>query len=236
VDEAWLFPVIKIGPKTMLEQSDLTIPTAHEILGELHPFAERLGCPPGLSGLTSAPAFPIQFGPVDGLPALRHFLQKYYSEILIACELPAIHRAYGHASRSEIRELIAADAELSLDPALQPFAGASQYVGTAQLKRLRPLRDQRLVQRYLHAVETGEAHGWHTMVYGLILSVYSLPLRPGLINYGRQTIGSFITSANFSLKLLEVERRELHENFCLGLPQAVESILKDNAALTPQIS
>ena len=43
----------------------------------------------------------------------------------------------------------------------------------------RPLRDQRLVQRYLTAVEQGEAQGWHTLVYGLTLAVYSLPLRQG---------------------------------------------------------
>jgi urease accessory protein UreF len=218
------------------EPSTLTLQAANEILGELHPFAERLGCPAGLSTLTTAPAFPIQFGPIDSLPSLRHFLHEYYSQILVACELPSINQAHHHASRSEIRELIAADARLSLDPAMQPFAGSSQYVGTAQLKQLRPLRDQRIIQRYLDAVEMGEAQGWHTVVYGLILSIYSMPLRQGLLHYGHQTIRGFISSANFSLKLNREECQELQDDFCLRLPGAVESILKNNSARTPQIS
>ena len=54
-----------------------------------------------------------------------------------------------------------------------------------------PLRDERVVQRYLAAVESGEAHGWHTLVYGLTLVVYSLPLRQGLLGYAHQNHARF---------------------------------------------
>jgi len=61
--------------------------------------------------------------------------------------------------------------------ALSPPPG--RRVGQSQLKRFRSLRDHRLVQRYLKAVGEGRAHGWHTLVYGITLSVYSLPLIQG---------------------------------------------------------
>jgi hypothetical protein len=57
------------------------------------------------------------------------------------------------------------------------------------------LRDERLVQRYLSAVEFGQANGWHTVVYGITLAMYSLPLRQGLLHYAQQTLGAFANNA-----------------------------------------
>jgi len=103
-------------------------------------------------------------------------------------------------------------------------------VGQHQLQKLRPQRDQRLVQRYLFAVETGEAHGWHTLVYGVTLAIYSLPLRQGLLGYAHQAMRGFIYSAARSLRLSEHQCRRLFDNVCVGLPQAVESLLRKRAA------
>ena len=105
------------------------------------------------------------------------------------------------------------------------FATASQRVGKTQLKRLRPLRDQRLVQRYLHAVQTGEAHAWHTLVYGIILSIYSLPLRPSLLNYAQQTTLGFIRSAAVPLRLTGADCEDLMSEEGSGFPEAVNRLL-----------
>ena len=106
---------------------------------------------------------------------------------------------------------------------LQNFAAASRLVGHTQLQRLRPLRDQRLVQRYLAAVELNEANGWHTLVYGVTLAVYSLPLRQGLFGYAQQTTRGFIQAAARPLKLAEAEADSLFDvNFRLEFTGAVE--------------
>ena len=117
------------------------------------------------------------------------------------------------------------DQQLSREPRLRDFASASRRVGHAQLQRLRPLRDERIVQRYLHALDTGEAHGWHTLVYGLTLVVYSLPLRQGLLGYAHQTTRGFIHSAARSLNVTEVKCRELFDELCEPLPAAVELLI-----------
>jgi urease accessory protein UreF len=109
------------------------------------------------------------------------------------------------------------------------FAAASQRVGQGQLRKLRPLRDQRAVQRYLRAVESGEAHGWHTLVYGLTLAVYSLPLRQGLLGYAHQTTRGFIYSAARMLSLSEHQCRAVFDSLCAGLPEAVEALLAQEA-------
>jgi hypothetical protein len=116
------------------------------------------------------------------------FLAAYQTNVLGPIELPAVVRAHQHASRGEFRELLELDAQLAAEPLLQPFAEGSWRVGRMQLERLRPLRDERLIQRYLAAVEAGRARGWHTVVYGIILAIYSWPLRQSLIHYGRETM------------------------------------------------
>src|SRR6266516_3530699 len=149
-----------------------------ELLGDWHPLFQQLGSTEGLIALSTA-SHSLQLNNVDSVETLLGFLEAYQFQILIPHELPAIQRAYRHASRHETRELIAWDQLIGAEPVLKPFANASRRVGQAQLKRLRPLRDHRLLQRYLRAVEEGAAQGWHTLVYGVTLSVYSLPVLQG---------------------------------------------------------
>jgi urease accessory protein UreF len=82
-----------------------------------------------------------------------------------------------------------------------------------------------VVQRYLRAVELGDAHGWHTLVYGLTLAIYSLPLRQGLLGYAHQTTRGFIYAAARTLQLSEHQCRELFDDVCRELPAAVGTVL-----------
>ncbi|TAL02418.1 MAG: hypothetical protein EPO07_07360 [Verrucomicrobia bacterium] len=197
---------------------------AAEWLGDAHPLVEQLGSADGLVSL-HAFADSLAARPVNSLPALRDFLRCYQQQILLPHELPAIRDAYTHAAHNFARELVALDQQLSNEPKLRDFAAASRRVGQAQLQRLRPLRDERTVQRYLHAVESGQAHGWHTLVYGLTLVVYSLPLRQGLLGYAQQTTRGFIHTAARSLNATEAECREMFDELCAPLPVAVESLI-----------
>jgi hypothetical protein len=110
-------------------------------------------------------------------------------------------------------------------------------VGRAQLQRLRPLRDQRIVQRYLHAVDYGLASGWHTLVYGLTLAVYSLPLRQGLLGYAHQATRGYIYMAAEKFDISEHDCREIFDECGSGFPEIIESLLKvPEPESTPQES
>jgi urease accessory protein UreF len=213
----------------MVMQTQLALSDAAEWLGDWHPLAEQLGSTNGLVTLGSVSAS-LRLVPVHNVPSLRHFLRNYQSQILLPFELPAIQSAHGHATRHESRELVALDRSLMGQPILSEFAAASQRVGQCQLRKLRPLHDDRVVQRYLHAVEGGEAHGWHTLVYGLTLAVYSLPLRQGLLGYAHQTTRGFIYSAARMLQLSERQCRALFDSLCADLPEAVEGLITRKAA------
>ena len=213
----------------MVEQRQLALSDAAEWLGDWHPLAEQLGSSDGLVTLASVSAL-LRLRPVRGVPSLRQFLRHYQSQILVPLELPAIQSACEHASRHEVRELIALDQHLAGEPLLRDFAAASRRVGQGQLQKLRPLRDQRVVQRYLDAVEAREAHGWHTLVYGLTLSIYSLPLRQGLLGYAHQTTRGFIYSAARTLRFSERQCRDVFDTLCAGLPAAVDLLVREKAA------
>ena len=200
-----------------------------EWLGDAHPLVEQLGSADGLASL-HALAQSLRAQPVTSLPALRDFLRRYHQRILLPHELPAIQTAFACASQNRLRELISLDRQLAHEAALVDFAGASRRVGQAQLQKLRPLKDERIVQRYLHAVEAGKAHGWHTLVYGLTLVIYSLPLRQGLLGYAHQTTSGFIHAAARPLKFSEADCGALFQKLCAPLPAAVDSLLPKSVA------
>ena len=213
----------------MVKRTQLVLSDAAEWLGDWHPLAEQLGSADGLVTLGSVSAL-LRLKPVHNVPTLRTFLANYHARILLPLELPAIQSAHGHVTLRGVRELVELDQQLLAEPILRSFADASQRVGRAQLQKLRPLRDERIVQRYLQAVEGGQAHGWHTLVYGLTLAVYSLPLRQGLLGYAHQTTRSFIYTAARMLRLSEHQCRELFDELCARLPEAVEELVRQPAA------
>jgi urease accessory protein UreF len=213
----------------MWKQLQPALDESAEWLGDWHLLVEQLGSTDGLVALSDVSAC-LQFSPVHDLPSLRHFLRDYQEQILLPIELPAIQRAFDHACRREIRELVGFDRQMAEEPALKPFAEASRRVGQGELRKLRPLRDERIVRRYLEAVEQGEANAWHTLVYGLTLALYSMPLRQGLLAYGFQTTRGFIHSAARTLKLSERSCRLLLTELCAALPQPVEALIGRRAA------
>jgi urease accessory protein UreF len=213
------------------KQTQVALVDPVEWLGNWHPLAEQLGSADGLLEI-GAVAEHLSAAPVSDLPSLREFLAHYHHDILFPFEMPAIEAGHRHALGNELRELVALDQQLAGQQILDSLAGASRRVGQAQLQKLRPLHDQKFVRRYLEAVESGHAHGWHTLVYGLTLAIYSLPLRQGLLGYAHQITRSFIYSAARMLELSEHQCRILFDDSCAELPAGIELLLAQRV-LTP---
>ena len=199
-----------------------------ELRGGFGSLFAQLGRPDALAA-GGAPAATVKLTRIESVPALRRFLRAYVTEILLPLELPAIARAFSHAQRNELRELLETTRALGREPRLRDFATASQRVGRSHLDRLRPLTDQRLVRRFREAVAAEQASPWHTVVFGLTLAIYSLPLRQGLVHYARQMLGGFIAGAAPTLRLNETAAEELLEELCVGLAAGVEVVVAAHA-------
>lgn len=211
----------------MLPQSQISSAPALDPAADLRPLLEQIGSPDALAVVAQA----LTSGPVNTAAELRNFLRDYHARILRPLELPAIYRAFGHVSRHEVRELVAFDRQLSHEPLLQSFAAASRRAGRDQLERLRPLRDERVAQRYLSAVEEGKAEGWHTLVYGMTLAIYSRPLRQWLLGYAQETTRGFINAASRSLAVTKDQTQAMFDELCEGLPGAIEPLLGNGVIL-----
>ena len=198
-------------------------PEEAELLpGEYSSLLRRIGLPDGFSDGFAARLPPGKIRPGNGL---RDFLEGYQTQVLVPLELPAITRARSHAALGHLRDLIALDRELGAQLVLPAFASASRRVGRVQLERLRPLRDERTVQRYRAAVEAGDAAGWHTVVYGITMAVYSRPLRHGLMTYARETLSGLALAACGPAVYAGPACREILQSLLLRLPAAMEQTL-----------
>jgi urease accessory protein UreF len=194
---------------------------ADTLLGEFSALLRQIGSP----GVAPEPEGPFWAAAIESPPALSQFLEDYLARLLLPWELPAIAAARGHARRGELRELLALDNGLAAPLFATPFAGPSRRMGRLHLARLRPLRDERIVQRYLAAVETGQAHGWHTVVYGVTLAVYSLPLRQGLLYSSQETLSVLALGAARSKNFHEAELGEMLSALFARVPAGVEAAL-----------
>lgn len=208
------------NPMTRL-QKNLSSPEAVNLLGDFHSLLDEIGAP-SLPG--EVPAYPDPAS-ITSAGQLLEFLKSYRQTILAPVELPAIAESAICASRNQLRELLALDRRLQSEARLKNFARVSARVAGRHLENFRALRDQRLLQRYRAAIESGAAHGWHMLVYGVILGIYSIPLRQGLVHYARHTQHAFIDSAVRRLKLSPEVAAAMGEAALENLSPMIESAL-----------
>ena len=168
---------------------------------------------------------PFDIEAVSDLRGLRLFLDRYERDILRPIELPAVLSAYWFANRGQFRELLELDAELSANASLMPFAEASLSVGREQLRLLKPMYDQRMVQRFRKCVVAGEARGWNPIVFGIFLSIRSVPVREGLVQFGTQLWSGMVNGAREGCHLPDGECTELLGEYFDRLPGWIEEVV-----------
>ncbi|HAB18008.1 MAG TPA: urease accessory UreF family protein [Verrucomicrobiota bacterium] len=193
---------------------------AAELLGDVRELAVQLGPPPqlGIAGL--APTW----ASVDSIPALRQLVERYTTETLSTREWPVILRAWEFTRSGKARELVALDREWGSTTRGATFAEASFRVGRRQLNKLRGLRHERVIARYLAAIETGEAFGWHPIVFGVVLAVYHVPLRSGLMQFATNTLAGLVSAAEREGRLPARDCQEVLDMAMSILPTQLPSL------------
>lgn len=161
-----------------------------EVLREIR---ELGGAPVGPSALAAPLGFPSDWKTIRDWTAFESVLERYASEVIVARDWPATVKAWDLARQGHSAELLEFDRQWHPGDS-SALSEASWRVGRRQLHRMRPLRDLRVVQRYLAAVDSGAARGWHPLVYGVFLDAYGVPLRQGLAHYAHQTAGGWVDS------------------------------------------
>lgn len=120
----------------------------------------------------------------------RPFLESHRDGVVIALDWPVILEAAELTRLGRHRDLVELDRNYPARRAGQ-WTEASFRVGRRQLSRLKACRDLRVVQRYLAAVEDGQAHAWNPIVFGVAMAAFNLPYRSGLLHYASTLLRGF---------------------------------------------
>ena len=193
--------------------------------GGLHPYAAQLDA---LEGVLCVDSISRALGTASARTPLElsMLLERYRVTLLEPVELAAVAAAHRHAARGEALELIALDESLvSTHPEWLQLAPASQRFGTDHLKRLQPLRDERVVQRFLDAAREGRAPANHPVVFGLTMAVFSIALRQGLGDYAQSALEAVVATTAAKLKLTQADRDDLISRSQARLPEAIERMV-----------
>lgn len=174
-----------------------------------------VGLVAGLGSLTSWNEFEVWLG-------------DYARAVIAGRDWPLMLRSWEFSREGEARELIALDHAWRPDESPN-LAEASWRVGRRQLSRMRPLKDHRVVQRYLAATESGSAYGWHPLVYGVVLAVYGIPLRQGLMHYAIHAASGWCDALVRQRDWIREDGELVVERVCAGLPARMPAL--PNAAL-----
>ena len=185
-------------------------------------------------GRVMAPS--MRFEKVKDTDSFLRFSEQYMRYALIPIELPAIVTASEFASRNALHELYLLDKQLGSEPHMKMFEQASLALGRNQLRKLRGMRDVRLLSRYRSSVLEGDAHGWHMLVYGIVLHLFSIPIRQGLAKYQTQVLLGFAQSACQSLQWSQSEWSEV-EFVIQKMPlPSLESLSSRSQPESPQLT
>lgn len=204
-------------------QLDVARAEAIRWLGDWHPLVRQIAAGEGVAHAPTAGS-PHAAPALVSVGALHAFLLNYKVTVLLPFELPVVKQACEHTIRNEIKELLELDRHLSKQPWFEAFKQDSRTAGRLHLERLKPLRDHRGVRRYLTAVEAGKAAGWHLLVAGVALGLYSLPLRQGLMDYALHTFWDVLGKASETLNLKRHEAVELVNDLSADLPRQIQQM------------
>ncbi len=194
---------------------------AAQMLGDVRNLAGQLTPSPALELATTASGGPA----VHSAGALREQVERYAGEILTSREWPVILQAWELARHGQARELIALDQKWGTSAHTGLFAEASFRVGRRQLGKLRDLRHERVITRYLEAIEAGQAQGWHPVVFGVVLAVYHLPLRQGLMQFATQSLAGLVSAAERTGRVAARDCQAILDQAVARLPEKFPALL-----------
>ena len=186
----------------------------------------------GLSAARSAG----EGGP-SAVEPIQAAMQRVLMDSVTGHDWPTIVRAHEAASRGDWRALLELDREWGGQAGSTGKIGEASFrAGQRQLGRMRPMRDVRVVQRYLEAIDAGTARGWHPVVYGMVLAVHAIPLRQGLAHHAMRVASVMARAMRESLDATPGPRAA-EEGFeaavAARIPAALEQVLGTGLGVLP---
>ena len=168
----------------------------------------------------------LGLAPLQSIADLEIMLERYRTTLLEPIELPAITHSSRLSARGHADELIALDQDFAgMHPEWLLLMPASTRMGSDYLNRLRPLQDERVVQKFIESVKYNRSPGHHLMVFGLTMAVFSIARRQGLAEYAQFALEAVVSTAAGKLKITQEERATILARAQTHLPQALNRMV-----------
>ena len=168
----------------------------------------------------------LGLAPLQSTADLEILLERYQTTLLEPIELPAITHSSKLSARGHAGELIALDQDFAgIHPEWLLLMPASTRMGRDYLNRLRPLQDERVVQRFIESVKYNQSPGHHLTVFGLTMSVFSIARRQGLAEYAQFALEAVVSTAAGKLKITQEDRTTILARSQAHLPQALKRMV-----------
>lgn len=143
----------------------------------------------------------VRLGLVRDEAALLRFLITQIVPAQCAQELPCLRFAFEAATRYDVAELCALDAEIEAWKLAPEIRAASAQLGVRRLKALQTISDAPLLLSLQDAIGAGQARGHHLVVCGIQAVIENAPLEAALSLAFYQALASVCAAA---LKLIRI--------------------------------
>jgi len=156
---------------------------------------------------------------------------RFRDQVLLPWELPALLAAHQCARRGRSRELLEEEKRLANARDWRALSAPSRRVGGHLLSQLRPLRDERIVQRFLNIHQNGDTPGFHVTVLGVTSALFHVPPRQALWDYTLALLDGLTLTAGQRLRLPAPARQDIIETVSQPIPSALCQMLDQITAL-----
>jgi len=160
--------------------------------------------------------------------ALTRLGERFRDAVLLPRELPALLATHEFARRGRSRELLKEEKKLALARDWRALVAPSRRVGGHLLSQLRPLRDERIVQRFLDAHCAGRTPGFHLTVLGVTSALFHVPPRQVLWDYALTLLDGLALTAGQRLRLAAPTRQAIVRNISQPIPPKLGSMLDES--------
>lgn len=165
----------------------------------------------------------VQQGLVHNRTTATEFITEMLARNLLYTDAAFVSLAYDAAAAGNLDNLLQLDEECSAVKLPREIRQASQKLGTRLLKIFQPIIDAPFSKQYARAIDTKEAIGNYSIVFGLYAAVMSIPKEDALAGFYYNAAAGMVTN---SVKLVPLGQQDGQE-ILFGLQPLIQQLVKD---------
>lgn len=173
----------------------------------------------------------VQLGIVKDKKTAREFITMQLSQNIHYTDAAFVSLAYDAAKKNDMEELIRMDEECTAVKLPREMRQASQKLGLRLLKTFAPICNDAFANRYRIAIESGEAVGHYSIVFGLYAFAMEIAKKDALTGFFYNAAVGMVTNSVKLIPLGQQDGQEILFSLHSVIDELVEKSLIPDPAL-----